>query len=73
MNISRVILVKRLHHICYKGFAKSGTIFMHKSDAELVISIDQIGSIFGVINSSYQGHIGMDVLADRTAAGSGTD
>ena len=46
---------------------------MHKSDAETIIFEDQIGSIFGVINSSYQGHTGMDVLADRTAARSGTD
>ena len=46
---------------------------MHKSDAEPIIFEDQIGSIFGVINSSYQGRTGMDVLADRKAAVSRTD
>ena len=46
---------------------------MHKSDAKMIIFEDQIGSIFGVINSSYQGRTGMDVLVDHTTVGSGTD
>ena len=46
---------------------------MHKPDAKTIIFEDQIESIFGVINSSYQGRTGMDVLADHKTARSGID